>query len=244
MKKIIAVCLSALLLLSLSVPALAEKDSEGKVIRVGGNATISLAADTAAIQIGVNTRSESVREAQQENAAAMTAVMAAILAAGVEEKDIVTSQFNVFSNYEYGTDSFGREKRTQFYEVQNNVTVTIHDLTRIGPVLDAAMEAGANTTYGISFSSSQSNDAYQKALTRAVQDAMQKAQIIASAAGVELGELLYINSSQSTASYSRELYGAKNTFSYEEAADAGYGTTITSGDVTVSANVVLEYAFR
>lgn len=244
MKKIIAVCLFAVLLASLCAPALAEKDSEGKVIRVGGNATISLAADTAAIQIGVNTRSESVREAQQENAAAMSAVMAAILGAGVEEKDIMTSQFNVFSNYEYSVDKDGQERRAQYYEVQNNVTVTIHDLSKIGPVLDAAMEAGANTTYGISFSSSQAGEAYQKALTRAVQDAMQKAQIIADAAGVELGELLYINASQSTAAYSRELYGAKNTYDYAEAEDAGYGTTITSGDVTVSANVVLEYAFK
>lgn len=245
MKKITAVCLIAVLLLALAVPALAEKESEGKVIRVGGNATVSLAADTATLQIGVNTRDESVRKAQQDNAAAMNAVMDAIRGIGIEEKDIVTSQFNVFSNYEYSMDGQGREKRTLYYEVQNNVTVTIHDLTTIGAVLDAAVEAGANTTYGIAFSSTQENEAYQKALTRAVQDAMQKAQVIALAAGVELGDLLYINSSQSTASYSREAYGMKNTYEMTEAEeDAGWGTSITSGDVSVSANVVLEYAFK
>ena len=244
-KNLIAVCLIAALLLSLAAPALAEKESAGKVIRVGGNATVSLAADTATLQIGVNTRNESVRKAQQENAAAMNAVMEAIRGIGIDDKDIVTSQFNVFNNYDFSVDSQGNEKRTLYYEVQNNVTVTIHDLTILGAVLDAAVEAGANTTYGIAFSSTQENEAYQKALTRAVKDAMQKAQVIAAAAGVELGDLLYINSSQSTAAYSREVYGAKNTYSMEEAMDdAGWGTSISSGDVSVSANVVLEFAFN
>jgi uncharacterized protein YggE len=114
-------------------------------------------------------------------------------AAGVEEKDVITSRFNVFSGVDYAYDSLGREKRTPYYEVQNTVTVTIHDLSLIGPVLDAAVEAGANNTYGIAFSSSQENEAYQKALTRAVQDAMLKAQVIAAAAGVELGDLISVN---------------------------------------------------
>ena len=242
MKKMIAMTLAALLLLSLCAPALAEKASEGRVIRVGGNATVSLAADTATLQIGVNTRDESVRTAQQENAAAMNAVMEAILGTGIDEKDVVTSQFNVYGSYEYSTDALGREKRTRFYEVQNNVSVTVHDLTKIGAVLDAAMEAGANTTYGIVFSSTQKNEAYQKALTRAVQDAMQKARIIAAAAGLQLGDIIFIDSSQSTMSYARD-YGIANT--YEYAADAAAkGTSITSGDVSVTANVVLEYSFQ
>ena len=242
MKKLISVCLIALLLWGLMVPALAEKESEGKIIRVGGNATVSLAADTATIQIGVNTKNESVRSAQKENAELMDAVMKAILQTGVEEKDVVTSRFNVYSGYEFITDVLGREKRVPYYEVQNTVTVTIHDLEQVGPVLDAAMEAGANTTYGIGFSSTQENEAYQKALTRAVEDAMQKAQILAAAAGVQLGDLVFINASQTTNSYSREAYGVLNTYQYD-AKVADMGTTITSGDVSVSANVVLEYQF-
>jgi uncharacterized protein YggE len=242
MKKIICVCLSLLVLFSLSLPALAEQENE-KIIRVVGNATVSLAADTAVIQIGVNTRSETVREAQTENAELMKAVMDAIHAVGIEDKDIVTSQFNVYSNYEYSSDSLGREKRTLYYQVQNNVAVTIHDLTLIGTVLDAAMDAGANTTYGIAFSSTKENDAYQKALTRAVEDAMQKANILAAAAGVELGDLVLINASQNTGAFARDAYGISNSFLYEaKAADAG--TSITSGDISVSAEVTLEYRFK
>ena len=127
--------------------------------------------------------------------------------------------------------------------MQNTVTVIIHDLSMVGAVLDAAMEAGANTTYGISFSSTQANDAYQKALTRAVEDAMTKAQVLAAAAGVELGELIRIDATQNSDSYFRETYGITNSYAYSAKTDEA-GTAITGGDLTVTAGVVLEYAIK
>lgn len=240
MKKFLAVFAAVLLMVSFALPALAEND---RVIQVSGSGVVSLAADTATLQIGVNTRKESVKEAQKENANLMAAVMEAIKKAGIEEKDIMTSQFNVFSSYEYSTSVLGKETRTPYYEVQNTVTVIIHDLSMVGAVLDAVMEAGANTTYGISFSSTQANEAYQKALTRAVEDAMTKAKVLSAAAGVELGELIRIDATQNSNGYYRETYGITNSYSYaEKMADAG--TSITGGDLTVTANVVLEYAIR
>ncbi len=241
MKKLLSLGLSFALLLVLTAPALAEDD--GRVIRVTGSAEVSLAADTATIQIGVNTRKESVQEAQRENAVLMAGVMEAIKGAGIDEKDIMTSQFNVFSSYEYGTSPLGIETRRLYYEVQNNVTVTMHDLSLVGAVLDAAMEAGANTTYGITFSSTQANEAYLKALTRAVEDAMAKARVLAAAAGVEIGQLISINASPNSMAYARETYGIANSYAYA-GKTADQGTGISGGDVTVSAEVVLEYAFQ
>ena len=241
MKKLIAVFVAGMLMISLAVPALAE--NEDRVIQVSGSAVVSLAADTASIQIGVNTRKETVKEAQKENAALMAAVMEAIKGSGIDEKDIITSQFNVYSGYEYGMDAAGRETRVQYYEVQNNVTVIMHDLSLVGAVLDAAMEAGANTTYGITFSSTQANEAYQKALTRAVEDAMTKASVLAAAAGVNLGPLLRINAAQNSVSYARDAYGVSNSY-YYSGKTTDQGTAISSGDISVSAEVVLEYAFQ
>ena len=240
MKKLIAVFVAVLLTVSLAVPALAEN---GRVIQVSGSGVVSLAADTASIQIGVETRSDNVKDAQQENANLMAAVLEAIKKAGIEEKDIMTSQFNVYGGYDYGVDVLGRETRTPYYQVDNNVTVTIHDLTLVGAVLDAAMEAGANTTYGISFSSTQANEAYQKALTRAVEDAMTKAKVLAAAAGVNLGPLLRIDAAQNNTVYARDAYGISNSYTYS-AKMADGGTSITSGDISVSAEVLLEYAFQ
>ena len=240
MKKILAVFAAVLLMVSLALPALAEN---GRVIQVSGSGVVSLAADTASIQIGVVTRSDNVKDAQQENANLMAAVMEAIKKAGIEEKDMMTSQFNVYGGYDYGVDVLGRETRTPYYQVDNNITVTIHDLTLVGSVLDAAMEAGANTTYGISFTSTQANEAYQKALTRAVEDAMTKAKVLSGAAGVELGELIRIDATQNSDSYFRETYGITNSYAYSAKTDEA-GTAITGGDLTVTADVVLEYAIK
>ena len=238
MKKYILACL-VVLLIAASLPALAEGDA--RLIRVSGNAVVALAADTATLQIGVNTRKLTVQEAQKENAALMNAVLDALHTIGIEDQDIMTSQFNVSSQYDYSTSSFGQETRTLYYEVQNNVSVVIHDLSLIGQVLDAAMEAGANTSYGISFSSTQQNAAYQKALTRAVEDAVQKAGILAAAAKVELGNLVSINATQNQNYVGG--YGINNIFTYE-AKSMDRGTVITSGDITVSAEVTLEYEFQ
>lgn len=237
MKRMVIALLSLALLLSLAAPAMAEDPTP--VIRVSGNATVSLAADTAVIQVGVNTRKESVQEAQSENAALMNAVIEALKAIGVADKDIITSQFNVYSTYEYHTGSLGQEMRTLFYEVQNNVSVTIHDMSRIGAVLDAAMAAGANTTYGISFSSTEENEAYLKALARAYEDAEKKARVLCDAAGKTLGQLTLINASQTNYDY-----GVRNVYSAKGVTDEAAATSIISGDVAVSATVTLEFAFE
>ncbi|MBR3742185.1 MAG: SIMPL domain-containing protein [Clostridia bacterium] len=240
MKKVIAVFAAIVLMVFLALPVLAENE---RVIQVSGSGVVSLAADTASIQIGVETRSDNVKDAQQENANLMAAVLEAIKKAGIEEKDVMTSQFNVYSGYDYSSDALGRETRIPYYQVNNNVTVTIHDLTMVGAVLDAAMEAGANTTYGISFSSTQANEAYQKALTRAVEDAMNKAKVLAAAAGVELGELIRMDATQNSGGYFRETYGIANSYAYS-AKTADAGTSITGGDLTVTADVVLEYVLK
>lgn len=235
MKRILICLLTALLLMALSVPALAE---EGAVIRVSGNATVTLAADFATLQIGVNTRKASMAEAQEENARLMQAVIAAIYQTGIPEKDVNTSQFNVFTSNESSLDAEGREILRNTYMVENMLAVTVRDLDRLGTVLDAAMAAGANTTYGVNFSSTQENEAYQKALARAYQDAEAKAKALCQAAGKQLGALTLIDASQGNYGYGlRNVYSAKGEVDEAE-------TAILSGDVSVTASVMLEYQIR
>ncbi len=237
MKKMSLILAAVLLMTLLWVPSLAE--TEKGIIRVTGNATISLAPAQATLQLGVETRSATVREAQKENAMLMNAVLEALREMKVEDKDIVTSNFNVYSSFEYKTDEKGNDIRIPVYFVQNMLNVTIRDLNQLGAVLDAAMEAGANTTYGITFSSTEANEAYFKALTRAVEDAAKKANILAAAAGKTLGNLKLMDATQQVYNYGiSNVYRAAKG---EEAMDAG--TSIVSGDVTVNASVTMEYEF-
>lgn len=234
MKKLLACILTALLLFALAAPALGEDD---RTITVSGSATISLMADMATLEIGVETTSQDVAQAQSQNAYEMNNVIAALKNAGVSEDDLITSNFNVWSGYEYATSSLGVETRTPVYTVSNMLSVTVRDLTAIGDLIDVAVKAGANQMYGLTFSSTENNAAYQQALTRAVEDAAQKAQVLCDAAKVTLGDLIHIDAQENGYNYGiRNVYSAKET-----AAD---GAAIVTGDVQVSATVTLTYGIR
>lgn len=230
MKKITGIILAVLLLSTLCLPALADEDDH--VIRVSGYATVTLPADYATIEIGVTTQKSTVGEAQEENNRLIEATLQAIYGAGVDKKDVTTSSFNVYSGYNY--DEVGQG--TRCFTIDNMLHVIVRDLDQLGEILDAAMNAGANNTYGINFSSERENDAYQLALTRAVEDAAQKATVLASATGKTLGDLILVEAKDNG-----YAYGVTNVYNETTADSAG---TIVAGDVSVYANVVLEYTFK
>ncbi len=235
MKKLLTMLLAIMLLTACASCALAEDD---RVLKVTGSATVTLAPDTVTIRLGVNTKDQNVQTAQQQNAQIMEAVKQAIFALGVEEKDVITDYFNVYNTTDYGTD--GQPKK-EYFVIEHMLRVTVRDLNQVGAVLDAAVNAGANQSSGIEFSSSKANEAYQKALARAVEDAAMKAQIMAAAAGKQLGDLLEMEARDSSY-YAMRDYGVSNT--YQLAASMKADTVISGGDIAVSAMVNLEYAFR
>ncbi|MBE5775912.1 MAG: DUF541 domain-containing protein [Clostridiales bacterium] len=222
------------LLLSLSLPAFADED---RTVTVEGSASVSLKADMATIEIGVETKHADVAAAQSENTRVMNAVIAALQACGISEDDLITSNFNVYTVYDYSYSSVGAEERIMNYTVSNMLSVTVRDLTVIGQVLDVAVEAGANQIYGLNFTSTESNAAYQKALMRAVEDAQEKAQVLCTASQVELGKLLHIDAQETG-----YVYGARNTFTMDAA--SAKGAAIVSGDVQVGATVTLTYEIK
>ena len=234
MKKIVLILLACMLMVTM---VSASADEDDRVITVSGNATVSLSADFAEVQIGVNTRSESIQEAQRQNAQAIADVLTAIYALGVEEKDVITSSFNVYTESDYSSSLIGRQTEKVYYKVSNMLHVVIRDISKAGQVLDAAIAAGSNQSYGITFGSTQENEAYHKALTRAYEDAQKKAQTLAEAAGKTLGNVVSIDASQGGYGY-----GVSNVYaaSKEMAAD----TAIIGGDITVNAGVTVTWSFQ
>ncbi len=233
MKRVFSLILVSALLLTLSFGAQAES----KQITVSGTATVSLAADTYTIQLGTSTRALTVAQAQQQDDQTITAVIKALRDMGIDEKDIVTSQYNVMAEIPY--QDYGTIRPAEpVYSVTNMLFVTIRDLSKASQAIDLATKAGANQIYGLTFSSSKEADAYTKALQRAVEDAMNKAKVLAEASSKTLGALESISATD----YAGDPYGIRNSM---EMMDGGAKTaTIVSGDVTVSANVTLVYGFE
>jgi uncharacterized protein YggE len=159
-------------------------------LSVSGIGVVYLTPDIAYINVGVNTQRENASEAVNVNKEQTTAVIQAIKDFGVDAKDIRTTNFSIWSNPQY--DEFGQVKGTN-YSVDNTVNVTIRDLDKLGDLLDAAIQAGANSIYSIQFDVEDKTEANKQARLLAVENAKTQALELAGAAGVELEEIQSIS---------------------------------------------------
>jgi len=160
-------------------------------ISVTGNGQVYVSPDIAVATLGVETRNVDVSAAVSGNNTSSKAVEDAIRALGVQDKDIQTSNFTVYSQDLTGPN--GESTGQVEYVVDNSVSVTIRDLSKLGQTLGAALGAGANSVQGVSFSLADQTQAMAQARVKAVADAQTRAETLASAAGVKLGPPISIS---------------------------------------------------
>lgn len=162
---------------------------EENTIHVSGSATVAVSPDVARTQVGVQVFDEAVTEAVSANNQTTAAVIAAVKELGVESRDVETTRFTISPQRDYQRD---RPDSILGYWVNNEVSVTIRDLSNVSQVLQAAIDAGANTISGVTFSLADPEPAKETARTRAVEDARRRAEVLAEAAGVSVGKVLSI----------------------------------------------------
>jgi uncharacterized protein YggE len=160
--------------------------SDDRTVTVTGMATIRSSPDEAVVTLGVQTQSQSAQDALQENASKMGHVLDAILGDGIKPTDLATVGVNLYPNY----DSNGTNVVS--YTAQNQVNATVHDLDKVGQVIDHAVAAGANLASGISFQLSDQNQGVDQALADAVANAKSKAEAIAAATDATLGPIVQV----------------------------------------------------
>lgn len=149
-------------------------------ITVTGDAIVQAQPDTAILTISVVTQARRAIDAQQDNATKTEAVMQAVKTAAGPGAEIKTSGYSVQPQRMYREN---QPPTITGYEARNTVTVTIGDLKRVGNVIDASSQAGANDIAGIAFTLRQDRPARDRALTEATKEAMSKAEVIASSLG-------------------------------------------------------------
>ena len=122
------------------------------------------------------------------------------------------------------------------YTAYNSVILTVTDVDNVGAYIDTAFAAGANDLDYVQFFAVDTIEAGDQALALAVQAAQHKAQVLADAAGVELGELVEIRDEATS------VYDVNDGFAKAENADGDAGTTVLASQQQVSASVTLVYA--
>lgn len=147
-------------------------------ITVNGDAIVQAQPDTAILTISVVTQGRRAIDAQQDNATKTDAVVQALKAAAGAGAEIKTSGYSVQPMRVYREN---QPPTISGYEARNTVTATLSDLKKVGPVIDASSQAGANDISGIAFTLRQDRPARDRALAEATREAMSKAEVIASA---------------------------------------------------------------
>jgi uncharacterized protein YggE len=171
-------------------PVVALAQAPEGTITVVGEGRVKIKPDTAQASIGVEVVKPTVKEASAEASNLMNSVIEVLKQKSIEDKDIQTSSFSVWLERPYNQDG---TQGDPVYHVSNQVNVTIHQLDRVGDLLDATMVAGANNIYGVTFSLSDTTKVEAEARRKAVEHARIKAQDLAQLAGLALGEVISVS---------------------------------------------------
>jgi len=175
------------------VTAAAGPDGPVDAIVVTGLGRVSAAPDQAQLTLGVESQAPTLAAATEDAARRMSAVVARLKALGVADTDIATVVYTVDPRMA-PADPARREEppRIVGYHATNLVQVTARRPADAGPLLDAAVAAGANAVRGIRFTLADPAAAQAQARAGAVGDAIVKARQLAAAAGVKPGRVLSI----------------------------------------------------
>jgi uncharacterized protein len=192
----LSICLIALLpALAAATPAPALETrlidvNNDRWIEITGEGAVSAAPDFARVTLGVATAGKDAGEAMAGNAKAASALVALIKSEGVAPADIRTSAMSISPIFSQPSSGQTREPAITGYSVSNDVTVIVRDIPRLGPLIDKAVAAGANTIYGIAYGQNDPDALLDKARPLAVADARRKAEIYANAGGAKIGRLM------------------------------------------------------
>jgi uncharacterized protein len=221
--------ITALLACAAIAPALAEPPVSS--IRVTGDARITAKPDRVQVDIGVTTRAAQSQDAAAQNARQVDAVLAAVRKAAGPTVVLKTISYSLNPNYQYHPSA---EPTLEGYIALNVVQATLDDLGRIGSVIDAATQAGANHVQSIQFTLRDQDAVRATALREAATRARAEAEVLAGALGLKVVRVLTVEENSPRVAPVRVLGAAPRAM-----ANAATPTPVEAGTLDVTAEVTL-----
>ena len=167
-----------------------QRESRGVTrVLVTGDSIVQAQPDTAILTVSVVSQAKRALEAQQDNANKSDAVVRSLKSAAGAGAEVKTSGYSLQPIRIYKE---GEPPTITGYEARNSVTVILSDLTKVGPLIDATAQAGANDISGISFTLRKDRPARDQALAEATREAVSKARVIAQALGGRLVRIVEV----------------------------------------------------
>jgi uncharacterized protein YggE len=179
-------------------PAFAHDETAKRTLSLSAAGAVKTTPDKVDISTGVTSEAKTAREALDQNTEAMTKVVEALKAEGIEAKDIQTTNFSVSPVYEQKPYDKPAPPVVVGYRVTNQVRITLHDIKALGAILDKVVSLGANQIDSIAFGVDEPEALKDEARKLALKNVTENARLYAEAAGVGLGPILSISEEESS----------------------------------------------
>jgi uncharacterized protein YggE len=206
----------------------------GPEITVTGEGSVARAPDMATISVGVTAEAKTAAAAMAQASAQLGAVLKRLIADGIAERDMQSTGLNLSPRWQSGSASSGQPRKIVGFVASGTILVKVRALGRLGNVLDDVVKDGANRLHGLSFGLAEPGPVEDAARKAAVADAMRKAALYATAAGVKLGPVQSIAEAGGSAPVPM-LRAAPMSM-------AAAPVPVAQGEVTVKAKVRMVFA--
>lgn len=239
MKKFTSVLAAALLVFSVAGTNLAAA-AEPNTIAVSGMAEQEVAPDMAYIDVGINVRADDAETARTQEAQIASQIRRALLGLAITDNDLQNTSYYLYQEYKVDRNGV---RTADKYVLDSSIKVTVKDLDKLSQVIDNVVEAGATNISNITYALSKQNIIQRQLLATAVENARDKAAVVANAGSRTLGNMLSadINSFDGGTIVA---YGANKLRSTTNLAEDGVATKLSPGKIKLNARVQVVFSLN
>lgn len=239
MKKFTSVLAAALLVFSVAGTNLAAA-AEPNTIAVSGMAEQEVAPDMAYIDVGINVRADDAETARTQEAQIASQIRRALLGLAITDNDLQNTSYYLYQEYKVDRNGV---RTADKYVLDSSIKVTVKDLDKLSQVIDNVVEAGATNISNITYALSTQNIIQRQLLATAVENARDKAAVVANAGSRTLGNMLSadINSFDGGTIVA---YGANKLRSTTNLAEDGVTTKLSPGKIKLNARVQVVFSLN
>jgi hypothetical protein len=224
---------------------------EPPLVSTTGTAEIKVVPDLADLMFEIETRHADLAAARKAQAERVAKVLAALRAAGVEEKDLQTADIDIAPNYTESRRDSTETTKVRFYAVSQSISVTLHDVKKVPDTIAAAMSAGATGMRNLGLRTSELRKHRDAARAQAIKAAKEKAVALSGELGAKVGKPYKISETQGGMGQGA-LFGLQNTNSYapgniginaidERISGQNGESTFAVGTISISASVSVSF---
>lgn len=203
-------------------------------VTASGNGKVAAPPDEATMYFGVTRRDADAKKALAKASTAAEKINAELRKQGITKDDLQTSNVSVYPQYR---DSGGKSVIDGF-QASIDVTAKVKDLEKLGAIITALTNAGAQNVNGPAFGIGEDAPYRNQAIKKAVDDARSQAEAMADAAGKSVGGVVSI--SASSVNVPVPMWGQMRGAGLDTAASADVPIEAGQLDVTADVTVVFE----